>query len=312
MSSANENWRGLNKHLLEQVSDLHEVPQGAYNIRKNGAGVERRSTANIEIVPKTDKPGIDIIIKPGTKNESVHIPVIITKSDIKETVYNTFEVGAGADVLIVAGCGIHNAGKMDSAHNGVHEFIVHEGARVRYVEKHYGEGKGDGQRIMNPQTILHLEKNASVEMETIQIRGIDSTMRQTDATLAEGAHLKLTEKLLTHGKQLAESKMEIEMTGADSSVQVISRSVAQEDSRQTFYPRVTGSAKCHGHVQCDAIIMDNATVEAVPAIIAQHSDAQLIHEAAIGKIAGEQIAKLMTLGLTQTEAEERILNGFLK
>ncbi len=302
----------LDKDLLIKIADLHEVPQGAYNIRKNGEGVERHSTANIEIKPKADKPGIDIIVKPGTRGESVHIPVIITAEGLEDLVYNTFYIGDHADVLIVAGCGIHNPGKTKAQHNGVHKFLLGKGAHIRYVEKHYGEGEGTGERILNPQTFLELDEEASAELEMVQIRGVDSTKRETKATVGREAHLLITEKMLTHGQQLAESEMTVELTGENAAVQIISRSVAQEKSKQTFYPRVTGFTKCRGHVQCDAIIMDQATVRAIPEITAHHADAQLIHEAAIGRIAGEQLIKLMTLGLSEKEAEETILQGFMK
>jgi Fe-S cluster assembly scaffold protein SufB len=302
----------LEKNLLLKIADLHEVPQGAYNLRKNGEGVERHSTANIEIKPKVDKPGIDIIVNPGTKGESVHIPVIITSEGIKDLVYNTFYIGEYSDVLIVAGCGIHNAGTEKSQHDGVHNFIIGKGARVRYVEKHYGEGEGTGERILNPQTILELGEGATAELEMVQIRGVDSTKRYTKAVVGKGARLIMTEKMLTHGGQFAESEMDVQLEGEDAAVQIISRSVAQEKSKQVFYPRVVGDNKCRGHVQCDAIIMDEASVRAIPEITANHADAQLVHEAAIGRIAGEQIIKLMTLGLSEKEAEETILQGFLK
>ncbi|HHY06605.1 MAG TPA: SufD family Fe-S cluster assembly protein [Clostridia bacterium] len=300
------------KKLLLKIADLHEVPQGAYNLRKNGEGVARHSTANIEIKPKEDKPGIDIIVKPGTRGESVHIPVIITAEGLEDLVYNTFYIGENADVLIVAGCGIHNPGSVKSEHNGVHKFIIGKGASVRYVEKHYGEGQGTGERVLNPQTVLELAEGSSAELEMVQVRGVDSTKRETKAVLSRGAHLVITERLLTHGEQLAESEMQIELAGENSTVQIISRSVAQEKSKQIFYPRVAGFNKCRGHVQCDAIIMDEATVRAIPEITAYHADAELIHEAAIGRIAGEQIIKLMTLGLSAQEAEETILQGFMK
>ncbi|MFZ5754297.1 MAG: SufB/SufD family protein [Bacillota bacterium] len=302
----------IDKRILAQVADLHEIPQGAYNIRKNGMGVQRNSTANIEIKAKEDKPGIDIIVKPGTKGESVHIPVILTAEGLEDMVYNTFEIGEGADVLVVAGCGIHNPGSEKAEHNGIHEFFIRKGARMRYVEKHYGEGEGTGKKVLNPRTVLHLEEGATAELELVQIRGVDNTKRYTEARLERKAHLVITERMLTHGDQYAESDILIELTGEDATTQVISRSVAQDRSKQIFYPRVVGQNKCRGHVQCDAIIMDEAQVRAIPEIAANHSDAQLVHEAAIGKIAGEQVIKLMSLGLSEKEAEETILQGFLK
>ncbi len=302
----------IDTKLLREIAELEGTPKGAYNIRKNGQLDSRASTANIEIVTKEDKSGIEIHIKPGTKNESVHIPVIITQSGLDELVYNDFFIGEDCDVVIVAGCGIHNAGDETSEHDGVHTFYVGENARVQYVERHYGEGDGAGQRIMNPQTVVYLEKNATIQLETTQLRGVDSTKRYTKVVAKEGAEAVITEKLLTHGSQLAESEMDILLEGKGASGRVISRSVAQDQSEQVFYPRMIGETDCFGHVQCDAIIMGNAKIKAIPAITANHTDAKLIHEAAIGRIAGDQILKLMTLGLTEEEAEEEILNGFLR
>lgn len=302
----------IQKTLLEQVADLHDVPTGAYNIRSNGTSAGRNTTANIDIVTKTDKPGIDIIIKPNTKNESVHIPVIISESGLEECVYNDFYIGENADVVIIAGCGIHNCGDQSSKHDGVHAFHVGKNAKIKYVEKHYGSGDGTGGRIMNPQTIVDIEQGGYLEMETTQIKGIDSTKRFTKATLDEDAKIVITEKLMTHGNQYAETTFEVDMNGENSSANVISRSVAKDNSKQIFLSKINGNSKCTGHSECDAIIMDNAVISAIPEITANDLDAALIHEAAIGKIAGEQIIKLMTLGLTAEEAEEQIVNGFLK
>jgi len=298
--------------LLEAIADLHAVPQGAYNIRKNGESVGRSSTANIEIIPKQDRPGIDVIIKPGTKGESVHIPVLLTAAGLQDMVYNTFDIGAGADVTIVAGCGIHNPGDADAEHNGIHTFIIRPGARVRYVEKHYGEGAGKGRRVLNPKTIIEIEEGGRAEMEMVQIRGVDNTVRETEARLAKNAFLLVSERLLTHGEQDAESKITVDLLGEDATAQIVSRSVAQDKSRQIFYPRLVGHNKSRGHVQCDSIIMQEAQIRSIPEIAAHSPEAQLIHEAAIGKIAGEQIVKLMTLGLSEQEAEDTILQGFLK
>lgn len=302
----------IDSRLLREVAELEGTPKGAYNIRKNGQLDARASTANIEIASKTDKPGIDIFVKPGTKNESIHIPVIITQSGWQELVYNDFHIGEDCDLVIVAGCGIHNAGTEETKHDGLHRFFVGEGSKVRYVERHYGEGEGTGARIMNPATEVTLARGASIVLETTQLRGVDSTKRYTKVVVGEGGEAIITEKLLTHGKQIAESEMDVILEGEGASTRVISRSVAQDESEQIFYPRVVGECPCFGHVQCDAIIMHKAKVRAIPAITANHTDAQLIHEAAIGRIAGEQITKLMTLGLTEEEAEEEILSGFLR
>lgn len=302
----------IQKTLLEEIADLHEVPAGAYNIRANGEMAGRNTTANIDIVTKEDKQGIDIIIKSGTKNESVHIPVVLSQSGIEEMVYNDFHIGDDCDVTIVAGCGIHNGGDKKSQHDGIHSFFIGKNSKVKYMEKHYGQGDGSGERIMNPQTIIEIGEDSYMEMETVQIKGVDSTDRITKARLADRASVKVIEKLVTHGKQYARTYFEVEMDGEDSSANVISRAVARDESYQIFLAKMNGNNKCAGHSECDAIIMDNAKISAIPEITANNLDAQLIHEAAIGKIAGEQIVKLMTLGLTEAEAEEQIVNGFLK
>lgn len=301
----------LDKKLLEEVADLHDIPQGAYNIRRNGEGVSKGTTKNIDIITKTDKPGIDIIIKPGTKGESVHIPVILSHAGLNDVVYNTFEVGENSDVFIVAGCGIHNPGNQKSQHDGIHEFFVRKGAHMKYIEKHYGEGDGSGARILNPKTIIEVEEDGVVELEMDQIKGVDQTIRDTNIILHKNARLIVNEKLLTYLDQSAESNIIVEMLGKDSSAQIISRSVAKDDSRQVFHLALKGHKKCRGHIQCDSIIMDRAQVSSIPEVAAYHTDAQLIHEAAIGKIASEQLTKLMTLGLSEQEAEDTILEGFL-
>ena len=302
----------IQKNLLKQVADIHDIPEGAYNIRANGELGGRNTTANIDIVTKQDKPGIDIIIKPNTKNESVHIPVIISKTGVQEFVYNDFHIGENADVTIVAGCGIHNTGDSKSEHDGIHSFYVGKNARVVYIEKHYGDGDGNGENVMNPTTIIEIEEGGYLEMITTQIKGIDSTIRVTNAKLADDAKLVIRENIMTHGTQLAKTDFTVELNGENSSANVISRSVAKDNSEQVFLSNIKGNNKCAGHTECDAIIMDNAKVSAIPEITANHIDASLIHEAAIGKIAGEQLIKLMTLGLTEQEAEEQIVNGFLK
>ena len=302
----------IQKRIIEEVADLHEVPAGAYNFRANSKLAGRNTTANIDIVSKDDDSGIDIRIKPGTKNESVHIPVVISASGIRETVYNDFYIGEGSDVVIVAGCGIDNCGNQDSQHDGIHRFYVGKNASVRYVEKHYGSGKGDGKRILNPGTEVYMEEGSSMTMEMEQIRGVDSTERTTRAELAEGARLVVKERLMTHGGQSAISVYRVDLNGKDSSADVVSRSVARDSSFQKFDARITGNAPCSGHTECDSIIMDKGRILAVPSLEANDVDAMLVHEAAIGKIAGDQLIKLMTLGLTEAEAEEQIINGFLK
>ena len=302
----------IQKELLMQVADLHEIPAGAYNFRVNGEAAGRNTTEHIDIVTKQDRQGIDIYIKPGTVHESVHIPVILSQAGLTETVYNDFHVGEGADVTIIAGCGIHNGGSQKSEHDGIHCFYLEKGAKDRYVEKHYGQGDGSGERIMNPQTLIYMDEDSYMEMDTVQIKGVDSTERVTRAELAAGATLVIREKIMTHGRQYAKTDFEVNLNGENSGAHLISRSVARDRSRQLFVSKINGNNKCSGHSECDAILMDEGIVSAVPEITANHIDSSLIHEAAIGKIAGEQIIKLMTLGLTEKEAEEQIISGFLK
>lgn len=301
------------KNLLSEVSGMQEIPlTGAFNIRNNGRSEGRNSTENIQIVPKENGSGIDIYIKPGTKDESVHIPALITEAGVHDLVYNDFHIGEGADVTIVAGCGIHNCGSEESLHEGIHRFFVGKNAKIKYVEKHIGEGDGSGKRVINPQTHIEAEENSYVEMDTVQLKGVDSTKRISSAVLADGATLVIKEKIMTHGEQYAETSFDVELNGRGSSAKLVSRSVARDSSRQLFRSKLAGNTECYGHSECDAIIMDDGIVAAEPEIIANNVDATLIHEAAIGKIAGDQLVKLMTLGLTEKEAEAQIINGFLK
>ena len=301
------------KSLLAEVAGLKNIPTtGAFNIRSNGKSAGRNSTETIQIIPKEDGSGIDIIVKPGTKNESVHIPALVTETDLHDVVYNDFHIGEGADVTIVAGCGIHNCGSGISQHDGIHRFFVGKNAKIRYIEKHIGEGDGEGQNIINPQTHIIAEENSYVEMDTVQLKGVDSTKRVSSAKLAAGATVVIKEKIMTHGAQYAETSFDVDLDGEGSSAKLISRSVARDSSRQLFRSKLSGNQACYGHSECDAIIMDSGIVAAEPEIIANNVDATLIHEATIGKIAGEQLTKLMTLGLTEKEAEAQIINGFLK
>lgn len=302
----------LDKELLKEIAGMDETPKGAYNIRKNGQGIERQITENVNIVTKTDKPGIDIYVKENTKFEFIHIPVIITQSGLNDVVYNDFHIGKNADVVIIAGCGIHNEHHKDSKHDGIHRFFLEEGARVKYIEKHYGEGEGTGKKILNPVTEVTMQKGSYLEMETVQLKGVDSTIRTTKGILGENTNLIVSEKIMTHGIQTAKTIFNVELNGENASTHVTSRSVATENSVQEFRSNVIGNTKCFGHVECDAIIKDNAKVIAIPEIVANNIEANLIHEAAIGKIAGEQLTKLMTLGLNEKQAEEQIIKGFLR
>lgn len=300
------------KKLLKIIADMDGVPSGAFNIRANGSLAKRHTTPNVDIRNKTDKDGIEIIIRPGTKGETIHIPVIISDTGINDLVYNDFIIGDDSDVTIMAGCGIHNCGSEESRHDGIHSFFVGKNAKVKYIERHYGEGDGTGGRNMNPTTVVNVAEGGYMEMETSQIKGIDNTTRVTRATLDTNATLIIHEKLMTHGTQRAETDFSVDMNGENSSANVVSRSVACDNSVQIYRSNINGNNKCTGHTECDAIIMGAAKVSAIPEISANHVDASLIHEAAIGKIAGEQLIKLMTLGLTETQAEEEIVNGFLK
>lgn len=301
------------KELLQEITGIQNAEfTGAYNIRKDGKGIERKITENVNIITKKDVSGIDIYVKENTKYEFIHIPVIITESGLNDVVYNDFYIGENANVTIIAGCGIHNNHHKDSQHDGIHRFFLEKGARVKYIEKHYGEGEGTGKRILNPVTEVYLKNDATMEMDSVQIKGVDSTVRVTKGVLEENSNFIVSEKILTHGNQFAKTAFEVELNGKNTSTKVTSRSVATEDSKQEFSSKVIGNSKCFGHVECDAIIKDNAKIIAIPEIIANNVEANLIHEAAIGKIAGEQLIKLMTLGLTEKEAEEAIINGFLK
>ncbi len=301
----------IETELLKTISGADHF-EGAYNIRENGKGIERKITENINIVTKKDVSGIDIFVKENTKFEYVYIPVIVTESGLQDIVYNDFYIGKNSNVWIIAGCGIHNDEHKDSSHNGIHRFFIEEGAKVTYVEKHYGEGSGQGKRILNPVTEVHMKNGSTMEMQTTQIKGVDSTVRKTNAYLEDNTSLVINEKIMTHGSQLAQTEFYVELNGKNSSTKVTSRSVATENSEQHFISNVIGNHECFGHVECDAIIKDKAKVLSDPKILANNTDANLVHEAAIGKIAGEQLIKLMTLGLTEKEAEQEIINGFLK
>ena len=301
------------KNLLDAISGFSLKPENAaFNVRKNGQGLDRRSTEHVQIVSKTDKPGIDINVLPGTKKETVFIPVIITETGVADTVYNDFYIGEDADVTVIAGCGIHNSGCEEARHDGVHRFFIGKNARVKYIEKHYGEGDGTGGRVMNPVTEVFLGENAVCEMETAQIGGIDSTLRETNAFLEAGAKFNVTERLMTHGDQTAKSNMRVELNGKNASSQIVSRSVAKDRSEQVFNPVAVGNAAGRAHVQCDSIIMDKAKIRSIPEIAANDADAEIIHEAAIGRINNDQLLKLMTFGMSEEEAENVIIEGFLK
>ncbi len=302
----------LDLTLLKEIALMDSISTGAYNIRKNGDSAGRFSTENIRIENKTDgKAGIDINIKSGTKGETLHIPVIITESGHTETVYNDFFIGDDCDVTIMAGCGIHNCGEGESRHDGVHSFYIGKNSIVRYTERHYGDGDGKGGKIMNPETIVYVGEGSTIQMDTTQIKGIDSTARKTTIHVKKDGNAIINEKLLTHGDQYAESDMDLILEGENANGRIISRSVAQDDSKQVFRPNVIGKADCFGHIRCDSILMGNAKISSVPAVVPEHTDARLVHEAAIGRISGDQLIKRMALGLTVEEAEEKILQGFL-
>ena len=302
----------VDKELLKEIADMHSVPQGSFNIRKNGESIARNSTKDIEIIPKKDKSGIDIIVKEGVKNKSVHIPVIITVGNLNDLVYNDFYIGKDADVLIVAGCGIHNPTDQKSQHDGIHTFHLEENCKVKYIEKHLGVGNGQGDKVLNPTTVVEMKDGSDFEMETIQLGGVSYSNRKTNAFLGNDAKLVIKEKILTSDKQKAITTFNVVLKGKNSSVEVVSRSVAKGKSRQKFVSNLKGQNECFGHVECDGIILDNAQIESVPKIVAQNINATLVHEAAIGKIAGDQLVKLQTLGLSEEEAQNQIIKGFLK
>lgn len=302
----------LDKELLKKVSENFDENKEVYNIRKNGKSIERKVNSYIDIVNKEDKSGIDIYVKENTLFGIIHIPVIITESGLTDVVYNDFHIGKNANVIIFAGCGIHNDLHKDSEHDGIHRFFLEEGAKVKYVEKHYGEGKGRGKRVLNPTTEIYMKKGSTMNMDSVQIKGVDNTLRVTKAVLEEDTTLEISEKILTTGKEKAKTEFIVDLNGENASVHVTSRSVAEGSSYQEFISNVTGNTKCYAHIECDAIIKDEGKVKAIPEIYAKNIDANLIHEAAIGKIAGEQLKKLMTLGLNEKEAEEVIIKGFLK
>ena len=300
------------KILLEEIVGEDPTKADSYNIRKNGKGVERKVNPYIDIIPKENNSGIDVYVKDDTLFGTINIPVIITESGLKDIVYNDFHIGKNANVIIIAGCGIHNDGHKDARHDGIHRFYLEEGSKVKYVERHCGEGVGDGKKILNPITEIHMKQGSYMVMDTTQIKGVDDTIRTTKATLEKDTTLVINEKILTSQNQKAITKFEVELNGENSSTHVTSRSVATNDSYQEFISNITGNTKCYAHVECDAIIKENGQVKAIPEIYAKNIDANLIHEAAIGKIAGEQLIKLMSLGLTEKEAEDIIIKGFLK
>lgn len=302
----------IDSELLEQIADMHGIPQGSFNIRKNGQSIARNSDSDIEIISKTDKSGIDIIVKPGVKNKSVHIPVIITVGNLSDLVYNDFYIGKGAEVLIVAGCGIHNETNQKSQHDGIHTFHLEEDCKVKYVEKHLGVGIGSGEKVLNPTTEVYMKSGSEFEMETIQIGGVSYSNRKTKAVLDDNTKLIIKEKIKTDKKQKAITAFDVVLKGKNSSVEVISRSVAKDSSRQKFVSNLHGRNECFGHVECDGIILDKAQIISEPKITAENINATLIHEAAIGKIAGDQLIKLQTLGLSEEEAQNEIIKGFLK
>lgn len=301
----------IEKKLLEKIADLHSTPSGAFNIRKNGTTLNRACTKEIDIIPKKDKNGIDIKIKDGTQNKSVHIPVIITVGGLNDLVYNDFYIGKNCDVVIVAGCGIHNATCKTSMHNGIHSFHIDENSKVKYIEKHVGEGEGSGGKILNPVTKIYLKKKSQMQLESLQIEGVTSTVRKTNAIIDDGAILKIQENILTTDAQTAKTIFNVRLKGKNSSVEVVSHSVAKDHSFQEFKSNIIGENVCFGHVECDGIMLGDARIVSLPMIDARNSNASLVHEAAIGKIAGDELVKLMTLGLSQKEAENMIINGFL-
>ena len=298
--------------LLNNVLDNNPYEADSYNIRKNGKSIDRKINPYVNIISKEDGSGIDIYVKENTLLQIIDIPVIITESGLKDVVYNDFHIGKNSNIVIVAGCGIHNSFSHDSVHDGIHRFYLEENSKVKYIEKHYGSGVGTGKKILNPVTEIIMQKGSSMTMDSIQLKGVDSTFRTTKATLYADTTLIINEKILTNNSQYAKTDFLVNLEGTNASCHVTSRSVATDNSYQEFTSNIIGNAKSFAHVECDAIIQDKASVKAIPEIYANFVDANLIHEAAIGKIAGAQLMKLMSLGLTEKEAEETIIKGFLK
>lgn len=301
----------ITEKILRQIDESGFKQEGAFNLRHNGTALCHGDSEHIKIKKKEGRPGIDVYIDENTKGEQVHIPVVVDASGMTDIVYNDFFIAEGAEVTIIAGCGIHNSGCNESRHDGIHSFHVAKGANVRYEEKHYGEGAGSGAKVLNPVTNIYMEENSVFTLDTAQIKGVDSTRRETNITMEKDAKLYVVEKLMTHDRQTAVSNMEVQMNGEGSSAQIVSRSVAKGNSKQIFHPKAVGNAGCHAHVQCDSIIMDHAEVSSIPEINARHLDAAIIHEAAIGRINDEQLVKLRTMGMTEEEAESVIIDNFL-
>lgn len=302
----------ITEELLKQVSDYKGEFKGAYNIREDGGCVGRQSLEHIKIESKPDGSGLEIHISPEAQKETVYIPACVTRGNVNDLVYNDFFVGEGADVTIVAGCGVHTDNEGEAEHDGIHRFFLEKGAHVLYKEKHVGTGAGIGLKKINPVTDMELKEDAVMEMDTIQIGGVDLTKRSTKAVLGARAKLIIHERIMTDGEEQASTDFEVEMQGEDSGVDLISRSVAKDHSYQEYHSKIRGNCRCTGHSECDAILIGEGKVNAAPELFAGDIDASLIHEAAIGKIAGEQIVKLRTLGLTEEEAEKKIVEGFLR
>jgi len=302
----------MNKKLLSKITDYEIDKDTAHNIRENGVSISRYETSNIKIKNKGDKQGIDIFIEKNTIDEFVHIPVLINITDYEETVYNDFYVGDNSDITIVAGCGIHNDCETKSVHNGIHTFHIGKNATVKYIEKHYADGNMENNKFINTDTVINQEINSSFTIETAQISGIDFSKRNTIADLNKNCSLVIKETLMSDDKEKIETNFEIKLNGIDSKADIASKSVVRGNSSQKFISIVEGNTKCFAHVSCDAIIMEKGVVRSTPQIIANSSEAEISHEAVIGKIAGDQIKKLMTLGASEKEAENKILEGFLK
>ena len=298
--------------MLKIITDYGNLEKSSYNIREDGECVGRRSTKNVSIEPLFDRSGIEIKVKPNTKGETVYIPACLTKSGVNDLVYNDFYIGENSDVTIVAGCAVHTDGEKESLHNGIHRFFLGKHSKVTYIEKHIGEGDGEGARKIDPVTEIELDEGASIILDTLQIGGVDYSNRKTKAKLASKAKMLVRERIMTDKDEQAITDFEVELNGEDSGVDIISRSVAKGNSYQGYSSKIIGRTRCTGHSECDAILSDNGRVDATPSLTAESKDASLIHEAAIGKIAGEQIIKLCSLGLTEEEAERKIIEGFLK
>ena len=298
------------KMFKEMFGDV-DTSNVAMNIREDAQTCQRRNSENVIITGLKDNTGLKIHVLSSAKGEEVFIPAIVTKSNITDEVRNDFYIDSGAEVIIQAGCALHTDGNGESTHNGNHHFYIGEGAKVTYNEKHFGEGT-NAKKTISPSNVIVLEKNAYLKMDTIQTDGVSYTNRTTKATVKAGARLEINERIQTQNDQQSISNIDIDAIGDGASIDIVSRSVAKDDSVQTLKTNITANSVCTGHSECDTILVGNGKATSIPALVANNPKASLVHEAAIGRISQQQIEKLQTLGLDEEEAEHYIIKGFLR